>query len=118
MKPRKFTSHHNCIDECHSVRHLEPVTFEWDSNKAASNERKHGIRFEDAALALRDSAAMSWIDTRTDYGEVRVVTVGAIEDWLIVVVVHTDRSGTTRIISARPASQKERSRYESRKNQG
>jgi len=93
------------------------VDYEWDGKKAASNERKHGVRFEDAALVFDDPAAISWIDDRADYGEVRMITLGAIEVWLILVVVHTDRSGRTRIISARPASPKERNRYESRQNQ-
>ncbi len=93
------------------------MTFEWDGNKAAINERKHGIRFEDAARVFDDVHAIIWIDDRTNYGEVRELILGAVESWLILVVVFTDRSGVIRIISARPASQKERNCYESRKNE-
>ena len=89
------------------------MPFEWDAKKAESNEAKHGIRFEDAVRVFDDPDRLSWIDTRKNYGEVRTVTVGAVESWIVLVVVHTDRSGTVRIISARPASQKERKLYES-----
>jgi len=93
------------------------VTFEWDSNKAESNEKKHGIRFEDAVRVFDDVHRLTAVDDRTDYGEVRLVTLGAVEGTTILVVVHTDRSQRTRIISARLANPKERNRYESRKNQ-
>jgi len=50
--------------------------------------------------------------TRQDYGEERVISLGMIDAVLIIVVVHTDRQGVTRIISARPARRSERRIYE------
>lgn len=36
-----------------------PMEFEWDANKAASNLRKHGIRFEEAVLVFDDPQHLS-----------------------------------------------------------
>lgn len=36
--------------------------FEWDSNKARNNLRKHGIRFEDAVQVFDDPCHLSWQD--------------------------------------------------------
>lgn len=43
--------------------------------------------------------------------EYRENTAGMIAALLVATVTHTDRSGTTRIISARPASRQGRKRY-------
>ncbi|WP_348635428.1 BrnT family toxin [Neorhizobium galegae] len=50
-------------------------------------------------------------DRRQDYGEDRFITLGAIAGLIVVVAVHTDRHGITRLISARLANRKERIRY-------
>jgi hypothetical protein len=36
-----------------------PVTFEWDSNKAASNLRKHGVAFEEACTVFGDFGSLA-----------------------------------------------------------
>jgi uncharacterized DUF497 family protein len=51
------------------------------------------------------------VDDRFDYGETRRISVGLIGDVVVVVVVHTDREGATRIISARLANRDERKEY-------
>jgi len=48
---------------------------------------------------------------RKDYGEDRFINIGPIGDDILVVVVHTDRAGVIRIISARKANKRERSKY-------
>lgn len=68
-------------------------------------------------MVFSDPFALTRVDNRFDYGEVREVTLGeilleSIERSVVVVVVHTDRDGHTRIISARKASKKEREYYE------
>ena len=85
--------------------------FEWDEEKNAANIRKHGIRFEDAIQIFNGFVATEE-DTRQDYGEVRMISLGAIGDIVVLAVVHTDREGITRIISARQANRAERKRYE------
>jgi uncharacterized DUF497 family protein len=89
--------------------------FEWDKNKAESNYRKHGIRFEEAALVFDDPLAWSEQD-RIENGEERWQTIGQVEGCWLVLVAHTvweeDDTEVIRIISARPANRKERTRYE------
>lgn len=53
------------------------MDFEWDAAKARANEEKHGVRFEIAATVFLDPARITAIDDRFDYGEERLVTLGA-----------------------------------------
>lgn len=91
------------------------IIFEWDTDKAESNLRKHGIRFEEAALVFDDPLAVSTQD-KIEGGERRWKTIGMIHGYLIVLVAHTvwfdDKSEIVRIISARPADKTERKNYE------
>lgn len=92
-----------------------PTEFEWDVNKAKSNLRKHGIRFEDAVLVFDDPRHLSMQD-RYENGEHRWQTIGLVHGIVVILVAHTIRfdSGeeVIRIISARKADRKERNRYE------
>ncbi|HKS32593.1 MAG TPA: BrnT family toxin [Enterobacteriaceae bacterium] len=89
--------------------------FEWDENKAKSNRRKHGICFENAVLVFDDPNHLSRLE-RYEKGEHRWQSIGLVNGVIIILVVHTLRyeSGDEiiRIISARRADRKERSRYE------
>jgi len=92
------------------------LKFEWDSAKAASNLKKHGIPFETATVAFLDPFALTEQD-RIESGEIRWQTLGRVEGFLLLLVAHTirDQENDTeiiRIISARPATPKERRRYE------
>lgn len=86
------------------------MEFEWDARESKANYEKHGIRFEDASLIFR-GITLTAVDKREDYGEERKISIGAIEDIIVIVVVHTDRNGKMRIISARRANKRERSKY-------
>jgi len=92
-----------------------PTEFEWDTNKAKSNLIKHGIRFEEAVLVFDDPYHLSLQD-RHENGEFRWETIGLVHGLIVIMVAHTVRfeSGdeVIRIISARKADRKERSRYE------
>lgn len=90
--------------------------FEWDGRKAEINFRKHGVRFEEAALVFDDPFALSEQD-RIENGEHRWQTIGMVGGCLLLLVAHTVRleekgAEIVRIISARRVSRKERSRYE------
>ena len=91
------------------------MEFEWDANKAQSNHRKHGVRFEDAVLVFDDPRHMSRQD-RYENGEYRWQTIGIVHGIVVILVAHSVRfeSGVEviRIISARKADSKERNRYE------
>lgn len=51
------------------------MTYSWDPNKAAANQKKHRIRFSDAVAVFEDDLAVSMPDDEP--GEDRYVTVGA-----------------------------------------
>lgn len=87
------------------------MKFEWDDNKNSSNIEKHGVSFEQAAKIF-DGFTVTNIDSREDYGEEREISIGMLDGIAVLVVVHTDRNGVCRIISARQARKDERNRYE------
>lgn len=66
------------------------MLFEWDENKNTRNIETHGFSFE-RATAVFQSVHITRIDDRNDYGEIREITTGTIENEHVVVVVHTDR---------------------------
>lgn len=86
------------------------MQFEWDENKNQLNQQKHGISFEEAKEVFFSTVFTS-VSEKIDYGEVREISIGTIQNILIVAVVHTDRNGKVRIISARKATPKERRKY-------
>jgi uncharacterized protein len=86
------------------------VDYEWDSKKAATNLRKHGIDFADVIPVFEDRAAIT-VDDR-DQTEPRFATIGMDALLRVVVVVYTWRDETIRIISARRATPTERRTYE------
>ncbi|CAN5531219.1 BrnT family toxin [soil metagenome] len=85
--------------------------YEWDEAKNAANIRKHGVSFATASRIFEGPVVTS-SDDRIDYGEEREISIGQVEGILFLTVVHTDRDGSTRIISARRANGVERKRYE------
>jgi len=87
------------------------MVFEWDSDKDAANQSKHGLSFALAARVFADPSRITIEDDRKDYGEPRFNTTGDVAGVVIVTVCHTPRTGVTRLISARSASRLERNRY-------
>ncbi|MEO5561079.1 MAG: BrnT family toxin [Dokdonella sp.] len=87
----------------------------WDDAKNASNQRKHGVSFEVAALVFDDPAHVSRQD-RIEAGESRWQTIGRVGDTVLLLVAHTWHDAKDgehiRIISARCATQFERKIYE------
>ena len=88
------------------------MKFEWDFAKAEANLLKHGISFEAATRAFEDDLSATFPDPDHSRGEIRLITYGLGVDGKLLVVSHTERGGTIRIISARVATNKERKRYE------
>ena len=86
--------------------------FEWDLKKAKSNVEKHQISFEEAATIFADENALTIDDVTHSIIEKREVTIGKSTNAHILVVVHTYRGNTLRIISARKANKKEKKQYE------
>jgi len=89
------------------------MSFEWDSNKARSNWWKHQITFEEAITIFADPNLQFAPDPEHSDQEEREWAIGETEQGIILVVVFTMREDEIRVISARPATQKEIRRYES-----
>jgi uncharacterized DUF497 family protein len=82
---------------------------EWDRAKSDWNREHRGFAFDVAADVFSDD----YIESKScgqELGEQRFVAIGSV-DGRIVTVVWTPRGTNRRIISARPASRKERKIY-------
>lgn len=84
--------------------------FEWDDAKNALNLSKHGISFEEA-VTIWEGQVITGQD-ETHHSEVREISFGLIGGSTVVCVVHTERNGNTRIISARKATRRERREFD------
>ena len=89
-----------------------PLRFAWDARKAAANLRKHGVSFAEAATAFGDPLSITIADPDHSVTETRFILIGRSRNDHLVVVAHMERGETIRLISARPASRRERDRYE------
>lgn len=88
------------------------VEFEWDGAKAASNQVKHGVGFEEALTVFDDPLAAIFDDEEHSDREPREIIIGHSDQSQLLVVIFTERSGRVRIISARLATRRERNDYE------
>ena len=88
------------------------LKFEWDRRKAAANVKKHGVSFEEAATAFGDPLSLTIHDPDHSDDEDRFLLLGVTQSRKLVVVAHTDRNDTIRIINARLADRGERENYE------
>ena len=86
--------------------------FEWDPEKAAENERKHGVSFDEAATAFADPLSLTIADPDHSGQEDRFILLGQSFRGRMLVVVHTEREDRIRLISARLATRRERRSYE------
>jgi uncharacterized DUF497 family protein len=103
------------VDNYAEIPYSEWVRFEWDEEKNESNQRKHGISFETAALVFEDPNRLLFIE-RIEEGEERWHAIGSVRgSYLFLTVVHTyaeeEAEAVVRIISARRATRHERKLY-------
>lgn len=91
--------------------------FEWDAIKALANARKHGVTFDQAATVFQDVLALTVFDAEHSELEERWFTLGFDAGGVLLAVAHTFEATPTagirvRLISARPATKRERQFYE------
>jgi uncharacterized DUF497 family protein len=95
------------------------MRFEWDSDKAESNRRKHGVTFETAVRVFADPASVTVQDRIVD-GELRWQALGLVEGLVLLLVAHLcfddDEGEVVRIISARRATRAEWRLYDEENN--
>ena len=82
------------------------MEFEWDPEKALTNSEKHGVSFDEAALAFFDPNAVELFDDMHSDDEVRFQLIG-ISSIRLLFVGYTVRDDRVRIITARKANAKQ-----------
>ena len=85
------------------------MEFEWDPDKSSANYTSRGFDFAFAA-AIFAAPTIEVVDTRHNYGEVRIRAIGETAG-IALFVIDTDRDDIRRIISARAANRKERAQW-------
>jgi uncharacterized DUF497 family protein len=88
------------------------MDFEWDRDKAKSNQKKHRIDFADAVTVFDDLNTITIDDPHHD--EPRFVTIGMDAYGRLLVVVYTWCEENIRLISARKATKLEQKYYGSK----
>lgn len=83
------------------------ITF--DPEKRAATLRRRGVDFLDS-MEVFLGRKFEFRDDRSDYGEVRMITVGYLRDRMMI-VVWTQRGDARRIISMRKANEREKTYF-------
>jgi uncharacterized DUF497 family protein len=95
---------------------MNDLRFEWDPRKAAANERKHGVSFDEATTVFLDDNALLIQDPDHSDDEDRFLLLGLSARLRILVVCHCLRESgdVIRLVSARRANKAERDEYQKR----
>jgi len=88
------------------------LVFEWDHKKAIGNIDKHGVSFQESSTVFSDLYSLSLHDPLHSNDEDRFIIIGISNRNNLLIVVHTERLNSIRIISARKATKTERNYYE------
>jgi uncharacterized DUF497 family protein len=90
------------------------MRFTFDPKKDKVNQEKHGLSLS-AANEFDWDDALTWVDVRKNYGELRCISLVPINQRLYC-VVYVDTPFNRRIISLRKANNREIARYEAEIN--
>jgi len=90
------------------------IKFEWDTTKATSNRKKHGVSFEEAQSVFYDEFAVQFFDEENSESEDRFLLLGFSDEARLLIVCHCERNqgNIVRIISARRATKNESNYYQ------
>ena len=86
------------------------ITF--DPSKRERTLAERGLDFAQAATVF-DGDHLTFEDDRQDYGERRLITIGRLDERMVV-LVWTPRGEARHVISMRKANDREQRRYEDR----
>ena len=88
--------------------------FEWDSSKAKSNLKRHGVSFEEAQSVFYDDYALQFFDESHSEDKDRFLLLGLSNTSKLLMIVHCERDNgnVIRIISARKATNNESAFYQ------
>jgi uncharacterized DUF497 family protein len=88
------------------------TTFVWNLKKAELNVKNHeGISFGEARTIFDNPEFVTVLDKEHSDDEERYITIGFSKGAKLLIVAHTDRNDTIRIITARKATRKEAEFY-------
>lgn len=87
------------------------MKFQFDPAKSKGNLKKHKVSFADAESVFYDPLAILIEDPYSETEE-RWIAIGMGSTNKVLVVVHTQRNGEIRLISAREATRREVQDYE------
>lgn len=92
---------------------MKSIRFVWDEKKNKINQKKHGVRFEEAQTVFYDPRAVQFFDPDHSSDEDRFILLGlsARLNVLVVCLCYRESDSLIRIISARKADSKERDNY-------
>jgi len=88
------------------------LSVDWDPTKAASNLRKHGVSFEEAASAFADALSITLPDPDHSLEDERLLLLARATSGRFLIIAFTERGDSLRIISARLMTPRERRAYE------
>ena len=88
------------------------IHFTWDEEKNRSNQKKHGVSFEEAETVFYDDDSVLFDDPDHSVGEERFLIIGVTDTEKLCIVSHCYRDeDVIRIISARKATKHEKQIY-------
>ena len=92
---------------------MSDLVFEWDERKNRTNQKKHGVAFEEARTAFLDENARLIADPDHSEDEERFILLGLSIRLRLILVFHTYRENdrVIRIHSARKADRNEQRQY-------
>lgn len=93
------------------------MIFEWNTEKAQENLKKHGVSFAEAETAFEDFYAIESLDEEHSTAEETRFKMLAMAGEKVLVLVYTVRGENYRIISAREAEGYERRLYEQQRSE-
>jgi len=74
--------------QCSYTVNMSLLRFEWDPKKAVSNQRKHGVSFDEAETAFLDDEAVLIPDAEHSSDEDRFLILGFSYQLRILIVCH------------------------------
>ena len=92
---------------------MNDIKFEWDNRKDKSNQKKHGVSFEEAKSVFYDDNAIEFYNFDHSHEEERFLMLGLSLKLRILLVCHCfkEEQGIIRLISARKATKNEQKKY-------
>lgn len=85
--------------------------FEWDDDKAETNQVKHSVSFEEVLTCFYDTKQVAFYDPEHSEDEDRELLIGHSEQGRVLIVSYTLRGRIIRLISARKATRPETKIY-------